>query len=160
MRMGKHWSENNIDSQTRERIDKIITGEYDENIKNRVREKAMHFANISSFRGSYVLLDFTAYRADFSMRHNEIISRVYNKYKSKGLEVYQISFDSDSHFWKNVSVELPWTTVYDPQSVYSSLLKSYNVRELPTAYIIDKEGNLIKRIEDFDKLDQYIGELL
>ena len=51
MRMGKHWSENNIDSQTRERIDKIITGEYDENIKNRVREKAMHFANISSFRG-------------------------------------------------------------------------------------------------------------
>ncbi len=116
--------------------------------------------NISSFRGSYVLLDFTAYRADFSMRHNEIISRVYNKYKSKGLEVYQISFDSDSHFWKNVSVELPWTTVYDPQSVYSSLLKSYNVRELPTAYIIDKEGNLIKRIEDFDKLDQYIGELL
>ena len=51
MRMGKHWSENNIDSQTRERIDKIITGECDENIKNRVREKAMHFTNISSFRG-------------------------------------------------------------------------------------------------------------
>ncbi len=51
MRMGKHWSESNIDLQTRERIDKIITGECDENIKNRVREKAMHFANISSFRG-------------------------------------------------------------------------------------------------------------
>ena len=51
MRMGRYWSENNIDLKTCERIDKIITGEYDEKIKNRVREKAMNFASISSFRG-------------------------------------------------------------------------------------------------------------
>ena len=51
MRMGQYWSEANIDSNTCERINKIITGEYDENIKNRVREKAMDFADVSSFRG-------------------------------------------------------------------------------------------------------------
>ena len=51
MRMGYHWSESNIDEVTRERIDKIITGEYDETIKNRVREKAMNFTEVSSFRG-------------------------------------------------------------------------------------------------------------
>ena len=51
MRMGRYWSESNIDLKTCERIDKIITGEYDEKIKNRVREKAMNLANISSFRG-------------------------------------------------------------------------------------------------------------
>ena len=94
------------------------------------------------------------------MRHNEIINSVYNKYRSKDFVVYQISFDSDAHFWKNVSVELPWTTVHDPESINSFLLKSYNVRELPTAYVINKEGDVIKRIEDFDKLDQYISELL
>lgn len=116
--------------------------------------------NLSSFRGNFVLLDFTAYKTDFSLKHNEIINRVYNKYKSKGLVVYQISFDSDAHFWKNVSIELPWTTVYEPESINSFLLKSYNVRELPTVYVLNKEGDVIKRIEDFDKLDQYIGELL
>ena len=51
MRMGYHWSESNIDEVTRGRIDKIITGEYDETIKNRVREKAMNFTEMSSFRG-------------------------------------------------------------------------------------------------------------
>ena len=50
MRMGKYWSQTNIDKNTLERIDKIITGEYDENIKNRVREKAFNFTNISDFR--------------------------------------------------------------------------------------------------------------
>ena len=116
--------------------------------------------SLSSFTGNYVLLDFTAYKSDFSLQHNEVIKRVYNKYKSKGLVVYQISFDSDAHFWKNVSIELPWTTVYEPQSIYSNLLKIYNVRELPTAYILDKEGDLIKRIEDFAKLEEYIGQIL
>ena len=116
--------------------------------------------SLSSLKGNYVLLDFTAYKSDFSLQHNEIIKRVYNKYNSKGLVVYQISFDSDTHFWKNVSIELPWTTVYEPQSIYSNLLKIYNVRELPTAYILNKEGDLIKRVEDFDKLDEYIGQIL
>ncbi len=51
MRMGKYWSESNIDKGTLERIDKIITGEYDEKIKNRVREKAINLTNISLFKG-------------------------------------------------------------------------------------------------------------
>ena len=94
------------------------------------------------------------------MKHNEIINRVYNKYKSRGFTVYQVSLDSDAHFWKNVAVELPWTTVYEPQSVNSTLLRNYNVRELPTAYVLNKEGDLIKRIENYDELDSYISQLL
>ena len=63
MRMGKYWNENNIDEQTRNRIDKIISGEYDENIRTRVREKAIHLDQVSSFKGlplwlaSYVVYD-------------------------------------------------------------------------------------------------------
>ena len=51
MRMGKYWNENEIDEQTRNRIDKIISGEYDENIRTRVREKAIHLDEVSSFKG-------------------------------------------------------------------------------------------------------------
>ena len=51
MRMGKYWNENEIDEQTLGRIDKIISGEYDEAIRNRVREKAIHLDRLSSFKG-------------------------------------------------------------------------------------------------------------
>lgn len=51
MRMGKYWNEENILQQTKDRIDKILTGEYDEKIKNRVREKAIHLTEINDFRG-------------------------------------------------------------------------------------------------------------
>ncbi|MDM8155871.1 HNH endonuclease domain-containing protein [Bacteroides gallinaceum] len=51
MRMGKYWNENDIDGQTRDRIDKIISGEYDEAIRTHVREKAIHLDKVSSFKG-------------------------------------------------------------------------------------------------------------
>ena len=51
MRVGKYWLETVIDDATRSRIEKIVTGEYDENIKNRVREKAIHLTDISQFKG-------------------------------------------------------------------------------------------------------------
>ena len=51
MRMGKCWSADAIDIKTKERIDKMLTGEYDENIKNRVREKAINLTDIDHFKG-------------------------------------------------------------------------------------------------------------
>lgn len=56
MRMGKYWDESGIDAKTKERIDKILTGEYDETIKNRVREKAINLTDITHFRGLPVWL--------------------------------------------------------------------------------------------------------
>lgn len=51
MRMGRYWSADAIDANTKERIDKIITGEYDEKIRNRVREKAINLTDESHFKG-------------------------------------------------------------------------------------------------------------
>lgn len=51
IRMGKYWSETNIEDETRNRIENIITGEYDEKIKNRVREKTISLTDISHFKG-------------------------------------------------------------------------------------------------------------
>lgn len=51
MRLGKYWSWEAIDKNSKERIRKILTGEYDENIKDRVREKAIHLTQESHFQG-------------------------------------------------------------------------------------------------------------
>ncbi len=56
MRMGKYWNYDTIDAKTKDRIQKIITGEYDENIKNRVREKAINLTQNSHFQGLPVWL--------------------------------------------------------------------------------------------------------
>lgn len=51
MRIGEFWTIDNIDKKTLERIEKIISGEYDEKIKNRVREKSIGLSSINDFQG-------------------------------------------------------------------------------------------------------------
>lgn len=56
MRLGKYWNWNDIDDKTKDRISKIINGEYDENIKERVREKAIHLTEENHFQGLHLWL--------------------------------------------------------------------------------------------------------
>lgn len=116
--------------------------------------------SLSSLKGKVVLLDFVVYSADFSPKHNIDLNNIYAKYKSKGFEIYQVSLDSDEHFWKTSAANLPWITVRDPLSVNSSLLATYNVRQIPTAYIINTEGDIIARIENYDRLSEELGKVL
>lgn len=51
MRIGKYWEYKNIHAHSQDRIQKIITGECDENIKNKVREKAIHLTHENDFQG-------------------------------------------------------------------------------------------------------------
>ena len=51
MRMGKYWNYDAIDAKTKDRIQKILTDKYDENIKNKVREKAVNLTQTSHFQG-------------------------------------------------------------------------------------------------------------
>ena len=51
MRSGEFWKEENIDPQTKQRIEHILTGEVNDAISNRVREKLKDLDNISDFQG-------------------------------------------------------------------------------------------------------------
>lgn len=51
MRLGKYWEWNDIDAKTKARINKILTGEYDAEIKDRVREKAINLTDENDFQG-------------------------------------------------------------------------------------------------------------
>jgi CRISPR-associated endonuclease Csn1 len=77
MRIGKYWSWGNIDSTTQGRIAKIITGEFDEEIKNRVREKAKSLTTENDFQGlpewlaKYIVYDRHS-EANFAGKWNSV----------------------------------------------------------------------------------------
>lgn len=113
-----------------------------------------------SQKGKVVLLDFTVYNAEFSPKHNMDLHAVYKKFNRTDFEIYQVSFDSDVHFWKTAANNLPWITVRDPQSVNTRLLSMYNVREIPTAFIFNREGEIVARVEDYSQLESELRKFL
>lgn len=110
--------------------------------------------------GKVVLINFTAYQTEWSPALNMALGKLYTKYHDQGLEIYQVSLDSDFHFWRNGASNLPWVTVHDPQSVYSQVAGLYNVKQLPALFILDRKGNLVKRVEDVKKLETDVKAVL
>lgn len=107
-----------------------------------------------------VLINFTVYQSEWSPALNMAFGELYTQYHNKGLEIYQVSLDTDTHFWRNVATNLPWITVLDPESVYSQAAALYNVRQLPGIFLLDKQGNMVKRIEDIETMEKDVLSVL
>lgn len=111
-------------------------------------------------KGHPVLVNFTAYQADWSPALNMELNKIYTEYAAQGLRIYQISLDSDEHFWKNAASNLPWTCVRDPQSAYSQVAALYNVKQLPAIFLLDKNGDIVKRVDNLQQLANGVKSIL
>ena len=110
--------------------------------------------------GDVVLLSFTNYELESSPAYNVILADIYKKYYDKGLEIYQLAFDSDEAEWKQSAVNLPWITVWNAPEDGSAALISYNVNVLPLTYVIGRDGVLRARVTDPTKLESEIVKQL
>lgn len=116
--------------------------------------------NLTDLKGKVVLLDFHVFGARESTKRIMQMRELYNKYHSRGLEIYQVSLDSDEHFWKTQTAALPWISVRDPQGLQSKNLASYNVTSIPTFFLIDRNNELKKRDAQITDIDAEINALL
>lgn len=115
---------------------------------------------LSDLRGKVVLLDFTAYKTDYSANYNLFLRDLYNKYSDKGFCIYQVSLDNDAHFWITAAKNLPWTCVYDEASMESTFAASYRLESLPTAFLINRDNEITERLEKTDGLEDKVIKLL
>ncbi|MEG1543710.1 MAG: TlpA disulfide reductase family protein [Tannerellaceae bacterium] len=123
-----------------------------------VKGEKVKLSDVAS--GQVVLINFTAYQAEWSPSLNMEFGSLYTKYHDVGLDIYQISLDGDLHFWRNAASNLPWTCVRDPQTVYSPNAALYNVKQLPAIFLLDRSGNLVKRIENIKQLEADVKAVL
>lgn len=115
---------------------------------------------LTDMKGRVVLLDFHVFGAEGSTQRIMQLREIYNKYHSKGLEIFQVSFDPDEHFWKTQTAALPWICVHDDAAMNSNLLTLYNIQQLPTFFLVDKNNVLYKRDAQIKNLDAEIQSLL
>lgn len=116
--------------------------------------------NLTDLKGKVVLLDFHVFGARESTKRIMQMREIYNKYHSRGLEIYQVSLDPDEHFWKTQTAALPWISVIDPQGLQSKNLASYNVTSIPTFFLIDRNNEVKKRDAQITDIDAEINALL
>lgn len=115
--------------------------------------------DLSSLKNKVVILDFSIYNSEYSPLHNINLNKAYDKYKG-AVEIYQVSFDNDTHIWKNSAINLPWICVRSSNNKSADLIQKFNITVLPTTYVIDKNGLIVKRINSTHELVSTIEKIL
>ena len=110
--------------------------------------------------GAAVLLCFTAMAADWSPSLIHVLESIYERYHEQGLKIFMVSLDSETHIWKSAVDRLPWINVRDRDSSYSQLIGMYNLQSLPTLFLINKQGDLVKRLESLEEVPTEVEKIL
>lgn len=114
---------------------------------------------LSSFRGKMVLLHFWSAKDRGSRILNQALVELYQKFRNKGLEIYQVSVDTDKEAWVKAIAEdgLTWINVGDMDG--STLaVHTYNVQEVPFNYLLNKDGVIVAKGLSGPNLLSTVGE--
>lgn len=100
---------------------------------------------LHSLKGKYIILDFCVLSTPQSKVYVKELQTIYNKFKSKGVEIYQVCLDPNTLQWEAAVKDLgiPWTCVRDDESTKSRVALTWNVTTVPTNYIINKQFEIV-----------------
>ena len=117
--------------------------------------------SLYSLRGNYVLLDFWAAWCQPCRLELPNMLANYYKYHNLGFEIYQVSLDFKREAWVAAMQQnnLFWHNVSDLQHWQSAPAVAYGVKELPTNYLLDKEGKIIAKNLTGDQLGKKLTEV-
>lgn len=116
--------------------------------------------NLSSLEGKVVLIDFSAYESSRSVDYTFALRELYNKYHSRGFEIYQVSLDRNKIIWEQSVENIPWICVRDDDGPNSIYVSSYNVSSSPTSFLMDRNGTIILRSAGIESLRNAIEKSL
>ena len=112
---------------------------------------------LSDLRGNVILIDFSAYEVAGSIDYTFALRDLHTRHSQRGFEIFQISLDRNRLFWENSVEAIPWIAVRDENGTFAQL---YNISQIPTTFLMDREMNIVARDLAFSELDREIDRLL
>ena len=117
--------------------------------------------NIDDLKGQFVLVDFWGSWCAPCRKENPGLVKLYDKYKDKGFQVVSIAIETDEAKWKRAIEKdnLSWPYHIVQLDRFSSpIAKEFGVREIPTKYLLNKEGEIISVNATMDVLDLLLAD--
>jgi len=96
---------------------------------------------LSELRGQVIYLDFWASWCTPCRKSFPWMNQLQKKYASKGLRIVAVNVDSDIKLAREFLAEnsVEFTIAFDPEGKVAS---AYDVRAMPSSYLIDRQGNI------------------
>ena len=115
-------------------------------------------------KGKVTIIDFWAAWCGPCRRENPNVVKTYKKYHEKGLEIISVSLDKpgEKDRWLKAIKDdnLTWHHVSNLKYFNDPVARLYNIRSIPSTYILDEDGKIVAKNLRGARLEAKIKELL
>ncbi|OXU14622.1 TlpA family protein disulfide reductase [Sedimentisphaera salicampi] len=117
--------------------------------------------SLSDYKGDVVLVDFWATWCGPCVEEVPHLKDIYEKYSGEGFEILAISLDKSEEDLKKFveDKQIKWPQHFDGKGWDNEYVKKYNIRGIPTMWLVDKEGRLAD-MNAREGLERKIKELM
>ncbi|WP_316844812.1 TlpA disulfide reductase family protein [Pedobacter psychrodurus] len=113
-------------------------------VQNSLNGKPVKF---TSFRGSYLFIDFWASWCVACRAENPNVLSAYKRFKNKKFDVIGVSIDDNVEDWKRALTQdqMPWVMVSDLKGHQNEIAQYFGIVGVPSTLLIDPNGKIIAR---------------
>jgi peroxiredoxin len=117
---------------------------------------------LADLKGKVVLVDFWASWCGPCRKSMPGLRNVYASYKAKGFEIYGISLDEKKADWQKAVAadKINWIQVNEPGGWETPTARAWHIEQLPSSFLIDKEGKIIATDPTEKQLQDILQKLL
>lgn len=117
---------------------------------------------LSKYTGKLTLLEFWASWCNPCREDNPKLVKIYNEFKTKGLEIVAVSADNNKNNWLQAIKQdkLPWPQVCNLKGDKNDAVIMYGVNKFPSNFLIDEKGIIIAQDLRGEELNKKLAELL
>lgn len=117
---------------------------------------------LSENTGKVILLEFWAAWCGPCRMENPNLVKTYNKFHSKGFEIFAVSLDSKKENWIKAIKDdgLIWNHVSDLEGQEKKAALIYSINGIPDNYLISEKGEIIGRNLRGENLNKKLTEIL
>ncbi len=118
--------------------------------------------SLVSIHKKYTLIDFWASWCGPCRSESKMLNELYNKYNSKGFEIYGVSLDDKQDKWIKALEKdnRIWTNVSSLEAFKTKAAYDYAVTALPMNYLIDADYKIVGKNLHEDELISLLNTLL
>lgn len=118
--------------------------------------------SLNDLKAKLVVLDFGLITANESQEYINQMKNIYNKFKSKGVEIYMVCLDKSKLYWEDVIKKnnINWICVWDEGALQSRAASTWNVKSIPANYIINQKKEIVGKNLYGSRLEDRLNDLL